>query len=341
MTHRENEPRDDEQPRQVPHESTDERREDAAEERESNAEGEAAAQAVTQQEIAGIRESLKPKLSELSVEDRAAKIVAYEQEHIPDHLQGDTRPPHLLPWLSRLKLKAQEMLGKLRIEGRENIPTQGPFLVVSNHSGGETPFIFGLFGHLPLRVAAAKEVHVNRSGALSRWVFRNIFKAIPCKESLAHLTDEQKHALVEKAPAHQRSAFQRVIEQEHVNRAEEDTAFIRSAVACLARGDVVAMFPEGLFTFEGRSLREAYPGGELIARQYKKLTGQDLTIVPVGITPTNATIGKPIALSQNDTELSGTEWTMGHIASLLPERDRGHYTNAANTIRSPTGETKE
>lgn len=113
---------------------------------------------------------------------------------------------------------------------------------------------------------------------------------------------------------------------------------IRSSVALLSRGDVLIIYPEGLWLYDGNndtprshSMYKGYDGFTVIAEQYKKLTGEDVPIIPIGFYEANetkqVTIGTASTLRDNDSELSNTDWYMQQIAEMLPEHQRGYYGN--------------
>jgi hypothetical protein len=100
------------------------------------------------------------------------------------------------------------------------------------------------------------------------------------------------------------------------------------------------LFPEGLWldpqslTQEKPEMKQAYRGLELIASQYEKLTGKQLLVLPtsffeeVGLGRV-LKIGKAVVLEKNDSGLSDTDWLMKQIAEMLPEKNRGHYSDQA------------
>lgn len=99
---------------------------------------------------------------------------------------------------------------------------------------------------------------------------------------------------------------------------------VQSAVAVLLKGEPVAIFPEGLFTYDSKKqLRKAYPGIELICAEYKRIMGQDLPIVPTAVRKNEVIIGDAISLSGDAKQKQGTDVVMRKLAQLLPKGERG------------------
>jgi 1-acyl-sn-glycerol-3-phosphate acyltransferase len=119
-----------------------------------------------------------------------------------------------------------------------------------------------------------------------------------------------------------------------------NTEFVRQAVALLLRGDAVGVYPEGLWlnpeglgkaSRERKKMKQGYRGIELVASQYKKLTGEDLPIIPTAYIEDAKSktrkliVGEPLNFDENNTDLNGTDWAMAHVAKMLPEEQRGYY----------------
>lgn len=260
---------------------------------------------------------------------RDEKIRSYQERHTPGYLKEPKRP-----WFNRiqeLSLRFKEARG-FKVQGRENIPKQGPFLIVSNHEGGEAAIVQGLFGKFPIHIGAAEKLNWQRSGLAKRLL--EGLRMLPVKESLANLSEPEKTALLERTPEGRvRDSYREIMERDGSGKKVSNLEFVRSAVALLSRGDPVAMFPEGLFTYEKeRKMRKAYGGIELIAKEYKRVTGAELPIVTLAVSAKGATVGKPTAFSENKTSMSGTDWLMTKIALDLPESERGYYAANAKEL---------
>jgi 1-acyl-sn-glycerol-3-phosphate acyltransferase len=128
-----------------------------------------------------------------------------------------------------VRLLAWVILGRrLRIDGMERMPRTGPVLVVGNHVGTVEPALTGVF--IPRRdvyYMAKSELFHN---PLLGWLFR------------------QNHAFP-------------------VVRNTADRAALRSALAALAGGHVVLVYPEGTRSWDGQVIGEIQAGAGFIARR--------------------------------------------------------------------------
>jgi hypothetical protein len=84
------------------------------------------------------------------------------------------------------------------------------------------------------------------------------------------------------------------------------------------------------------SLYKAYDGFSIVAEQYKKLTGEDVPIVPISFFEEDGQkevkIGEMSTLRDNDTDLSNADWYMQQVAEMLPEEQRGYYGDKSNEL---------
>ena len=118
-----------------------------------------------------------------------------------------------------------------------------------------------------------------------------------------------------------------------------DKDFIRQSVAVLLKGDAVAVFPEGAWlnpqgfgtnAREEAKMKQGYEGIELITREYKRVTGEELPIIPTALDENmktgekKFTIGDAVFADKND-EVSLTQRAMVQVARMLPEEKRGYY----------------
>jgi len=104
------------------------------------------------------------------------------------------------------------LLFRLRVEGRENEPLRGPFIVISNHASILDPILLGCALRHPIRFMAKEEL------------FR-----IPGLRALMTVL----------------GAFP-------VRRGEPDRQAIRRALEIIKKGEVLGMFPGGTRTPDGR-----------------------------------------------------------------------------------------
>jgi 1-acyl-sn-glycerol-3-phosphate acyltransferase len=206
---------------------------------------------------------------------------------------------------SRITRLAMWFLGPLRVHGVEHVPREGPFILVSNHISLLDPMIIGsTAGHLTGRL-----LHFMAKEEVRRW---------PVIGWLAT----------------QGGVY-------FVRRGQGDRAAQRLSLDLLARGEPLAVFPEGTRSRDG-VLSEPRDGAALLAIR------SGAPLLPVAITGTErlfprgarlprrskvtVRVGKPFELSRQSAgridrqELaSGTERIMREIAALLPPAQRGRF----------------
>ncbi len=257
-----------------------------------------------------------------SAGERAKKFI---EQNTPKYLAGKRETGTVAAKL--MGLAARVEVGRA---DRERLPEKGPFLVIANHAGGETGPLLGLLKDYDAHVAAAAELNFNRS-KFRNWMLKKL-RFIPIKESLSNLDEGEKTALLERLPERARSGYRKVVERERSGELPGNADFLRTATAALLRGDVVAMFPEGLFLYDGKkSLRRAYGGTELVAKRVEQLSGEELQIVPIAIFKDpktgrcRASVGEPVRLSEKPEKENGTVWLMHRLAEVMPEELRGEY----------------
>lgn len=197
------------------------------------------------------------------------------------------------------------LLGGLRVEGLEHVPRDGSFLVVANHvSNLDPPTVGATVGNLTGRV-----IHFMSKEEIRHW---------PVIGWLAS----------------QAGVF-------FVRRGEGDRAAQRTALAHLAAGRPVALFPEGHRSPTG-IMREARQGAALLAIR------SGAPLLPVGITGTErifpnhthvphrshvtVRVGEPFHVVHHaegriprDELVAATDTIMRHIAELVPEWQRGPW----------------
>jgi len=216
--------------------------------------------------------------------------------------------------------------------GKENIPASGPFIVICNHfGGGDSEALLKTFADFDPHLAVAKNIWWDRSLVVK--LFLKTMRMIPIEESLANLTDEEKEvALANQTGEYEKGVFRRIIDREKSGKPASNIEFMRQALALLLRGDVLCLYPEGIWinpqgsgsaARETGGLKKGYPGVELIARLYKERTGEDLPVLPTAFHEDESTkmkelrIGQPLMLKDNDTELSDIDWCMSQVGALL------------------------
>ncbi len=288
-----------------------------------------------EQEIEKLKQEIQDKTVEQPTEqERAQRIKEYQEKHLPDYLRS--KRGFVAKAITGLWTR---MSGKCEREGNENIPEKGPFIVIGNHfGGGDAEAILDTFKDTNIHFGIAKEMWWNTP---AKWLLKK-FGMIPIEESLSNLSEQEKEEAMQRQGGHGKDVFRKIIDREKQGGVSMNTEFVRQAVAVLSRGDAVGVYPEGIWlnpqgagklSREKKEMKQGYRGIELVASQYKKLTGEELPIIPTAYIEDAKTkkrkliVGQPLKLSDNDTEINGTDWAMAHVASMLPEEQRGYYKN--------------
>ena len=206
-----------------------------------------------------------------------------------------------------VRLLAWIVLGRrLRIVGMEHIPRHGGVLIVGNHVGTVEPALTGVF--IPrLDVFYLAKSELFRNPALG-WLFR------------------QSHAFP-------------------VVRDSADRAALRRALAILAEGHVLLVYPEGTRSWDGQLLGDTHGGAGFIARHSNALVvpvaswGSERVIPRGSWLPRRADvelrIGEPFRLppaGPDGKRLSNREAAatmMERVIALLPAERRPVSSTAA------------
>lgn len=268
-----------------------------------------------------IRETLLEAVSGTPPTTVEARVTAYVEKHLPEYLKHDHVAAKVHRAALRVYVDVQEALGMLSVEGREYVPADGPFLVVANHSRpSDDKRILGILRR-PIHIATA-DFHFNMT-PISRWLMKQLGE-IEIRPSLSNLSPEEQRAIIPRLSNRmEQSYYEGVIADGEKGKAAllKNMTFLRTTVATLLRREPVLFFPEGLWTYEGHVLRKAYPGLELVAREYRRLTGEDLPILPIGLDDRRVRIGETVSFTEEET----TDSMMRRVATLLPEEARGYY----------------
>ena len=191
------------------------------------------------------------------------------------------------------------LLTRWRVRGKENIPCQGPLLIVANHLNLADPAILAV--SLSRKIVFMAKEELFRS-PLSAYFIRG-FGSFP------------------------------------VHRGRLDRKALRQADQILAQGRALIMFPEGMRSHHGRlqhafsgsaliAWRSGVPILPVGITGTEKIKGVAWLLRRPQIT---INIGHPFRLSPASSKLTKEELAertkdiMGHIAELLPPEYQGHY----------------
>lgn len=203
-----------------------------------------------------------------------------------------------------------KLITKLEVYGLENVPLEGPLLVVANHVHFADPPLLGA-------VLPRKVIFMAKSE-----LFRTLFIGL----------------------------IVRAYEAFAVRRGEGDTRAIRRAVKVLSKGGALGMFPEGTRSRNGQlqpgrpgaamiALRTGATilpvgiSGTRTFLQWPRVLGRPRVIVRIG-RPFRAS---PTSTSREEQDQL-TEVIMREIAALLPSDQRGAYgdtTTAGEPLTPP------
>ena len=140
---------------------------------------------------------------------------------------------------------ATHLVYRFKVEGAQNIPTNGPALLTCNHVSFVDPIL--MMAASPRPIHFVMDYRIFRTPVLG-WLFR-LCKAIP-------------------------------IAPQKEDPAVYDAAFARAAQV-LRDGDLLAIFPEGAITRDGQL--QAFKGGMMKILEQAKADGLDVPVVPMAL----------------------------------------------------------
>ena len=194
------------------------------------------------------------------------------------------------------------LLNRRRVKGKENVPRQGPLLIVSNHLSYADQYLLAI--NLNRKVVFMAKEEIFRSRLIRH--LAHTFGAFPVRRG--GIMDRQA---------------------------------LQQANQVLDSGQALAMFPEGTRS-KNAQLQPAFPGSALIALHNRipilpvGITGMEkvkkgLFWMLLHRPKVTVNIGRPFYLPPVSGQLTKAElaklanYIMEHIAELLPPEYQGHY----------------
>jgi len=227
----------------------------------------------------GLKEKIQgiETVKETTEEEKREKIEKYVEKNIPDYLKKEKESLVFRIFKSLSKFSVKEVIGK------EELP-QGEKLFIVNHRGGESGRLIAALDN-PVRITSAETINWD-GGGVFKWFLKKI-GAVPIKETFSNLSEEQREKVVERAPRSEKKAHEKAVGNIGLGNLKN----IKTMVALLLNGEDLAIFTEGPFSRLEDDDRKSYAGYALVAREYKRITGEDLEIVPTGIRNSKVSFG--------------------------------------------------
>jgi 1-acyl-sn-glycerol-3-phosphate acyltransferase len=195
------------------------------------------------------------------------------------------------------------LLARFRVIGRENIPTQGPYIVILNHTSVvDTPVLLLNFPRQKWRFFAVE-----------KWRRYPVFG--PLMDWLGAI---------------------------YIQRGEIDRASLREALAAIEAGTAFGLAPEGTRSRSGRLMAAKDGAAFLASRANVPLVPVGLVncdrlfdnFKQLKSTRIEVRIGRPFTLPETESRVrtrdlpAYTHLIMVQIAALLPETRRGYYADS-------------
>ena len=230
----------------------------------------------------------KIEISEESEETLELKRQKYTEKNLPAYLDIEK---------TSLVFKAFKFFSKFslkEVSGKESLPS-GEKLFIVNHRGGESGRLVAALDN-PIHIVSAETINWSEEG-MFKWFLKKI-GAIPIKETFSHLSEEQKQEVVKKAPSREKEIHAEATK----NIGRGNLKNIKTMVATLLKGEDLAIFTEGPFSRLEEDERKSYAGYALVAREYKRITGEDLNIIPTGIRNSKVSFGKSFHIDKKNRQ---------------------------------------
>lgn len=213
---------------------------------------------------------------------------------------------------------------KIDVGGLTNIPKEGPFIIAGNHLRMKKGIIRPVYDAL-----IASLFVYRRSGQNVRWLARPTYAfdlpkigrkiKLPFKDTIGNIFENKYGAIMIDPVPNPQTKF----------------LVTEKSIACLERGEVVGIMPEGNFS---DSLVQAKKGLHFIAGGYnEQYPDSPVPVIPIagwgmekprGIRRRKVTIriAEPQYLSIKDDPQESVDSIMIEIAKRLPEEYRGYYS---------------
>lgn len=220
--------------------------------------------------------------------ENAERVERYKEKYIPEHIQG--KPPLLYTIYKKLGgMFVRE------VRGKENVPEEAA-LFISTHRGGESGRLMAALDR-PVHIAAAEVI--NWKDTVKAFFMRKL-QMIPVRETFSQLTRDQQKRVVDHIPNIFSGLKKRHKEAMQVKASlgGGNIRNIKTMAALLLDGRDVAIFSEGPFSFLKEDDRQSYAGFSLVAREYKRMTGKNIPVVPVGIRNSRVAFGESFTIDQ-------------------------------------------
>jgi 1-acyl-sn-glycerol-3-phosphate acyltransferase len=194
-------------------------------------------------------------------------------------------------------------VSRITVTGRENIPAQGPYIIVTNHmSKADTPLLYVAFPFPKMRFFAGEKWE-------SHFFFGPLMRAVGAV---------------------------------YIKRGEVDRRALKEAIDALNNGEIFGLAPEGTRSRVGQLIQGKDGAAYLASRANVQIVPVGVVdtdkfganLKRLRRAPLAAHIGEPFQLPTSGRRVKGAElsalthYIMVKIAALLPERHWGHYQDS-------------